>query len=194
MSLSYSPMYYVRLCLHPLPVRHNKPCDMPHAHALYRLYHSTIEKGSMAQWPCPFMFQNSKFHEHRQSKSRVWGNINYIFILNGVFQLNPDSLSVLDLDPPLTWGYVTPKESLVALMISFLTVKSSFNLDIFSCCLARSKAACLFCCTLYLISSSSLLRHVSIRSAALNSCSMMCNFPLFLSKSMTRPPPSICVL
>ena len=45
--------------------------------------------------------------------------------------------------------------------------------------------------SLTLISSSSFWRQNSILPAALNSCSMMCNFPLFLSRSMTRPLRSI---
>ena len=44
------------------------------------------------------------------------------------------------------------------------------------------------------ISSSSFWRQNSVRPAALNSCSMIWSFPLFLSRSMTRPLRSICVV
>jgi hypothetical protein len=46
---------------------------------------------------------------------------------------------------------------------------------------------------LTLISSSSFCRQNSIRSAALNSCSIICSLPLFFSRSMTRPLRSIFV-
>ena len=41
------------------------------------------------------------------------------------------------------------------------------------------------------MSSSSRFRQKSCLSAALNSCSIICNLPLFFSRSMTRPPRSI---